>query len=449
MSQKTFHGGVSLPEHKEFTVDKKIRVVPAPSEIILPISQHIGSPNKPLVKEGDNVKLGQCLARSAAFIASPVHSPVSGRVKAIKDFLNPIYGKRAAFVIENDGKDTPESTVAQGENEKDKKDVLKLSGNEIIETVKNAGIVGFGGAAFPTYVKLSLPEGKRVDTLIVNGAECEPYLTCDHRLMVEKTSEIIKGIHLAAKALEVKNIILAIEENKLSAVFAMEKAVRDFSKKEPERTIKIVILKTKYPQGGEKQLIKAILKKETPPLKLPLDVGVIVQNVGTCFAIYEAVYKNKPVMERCVTFTGSCLRGPGNFLVRLGTTVKDVVDYCGGFTEKPAKMIIGGPMMGVAQYTLDIPIIKGVTGAIFLSKKELEIFEESPCIRCAKCIDLCPVNLVPTDIMRMIKYSRWHYLDELHPVDCIECGSCAYACPARIPLVQYVKLAKTKQLEKK
>ena len=212
--------------------------------------------------------------------------------------------------------------------------------------------------------------------------------------------------------------------------------------------VHIVVLKAKYPQGGEKQLIKAVLKREVPPGKLPMDVAAAVQNVGTCLAVYHAAYEGKPLIERCVTFSGSCLKEPGNFIVRFGTPLKNIVEFCGGFTETPAKIIIGGPMMGITQYRLDIPIIKGVTGVIFLSKKDLELFEESSCIRCAKCVDICPLNLMPTEIMRMVKYSRWHYLGTFHVADCMECGACAYACPSKIPLVQYVKLAKIKALEK-
>ena len=439
---KTFKGGVSLPEHKDLTVDKKIRPIPPPFEMILPLGQHTGAPNKPLVNPGDSVKVGQCIGKAEAFISAPLHSPVSGTVKAIKDIFNPIYGKKPAIIIENNGKDTPVSFIKREDPE-------SLPKEELIAIIKDAGLVGLGGAAFPTHVKMNIPKGKTIDTLIVNGAECEPYLTCDHRLMVERTGEILKGVYLVASILNAKNIFLAIEENKLSAIFAMEKATVQMKKEFHGKQIQIIVLKTKYPQGGEKQLIKAVLKREVPPGKLPLDVGVVVQNAGTCFAIYEAVYKGKPLIERCVTFTGKCLREPGNFTVKIGTPLKDVVGHCGGFTETPAKIIAGGPIMGIAQYSLDIPIIKGITGIVFISKKDLEIYEELPCIRCGKCVDICPVNLMPTDIGRMVKYSRWHYLDELHPSDCMECGACAYICPSRVPLVQYIKLAKIKESERK
>ena len=445
MFKKTFHGGVFLSEHKESTVDKKIKTIPAPEEVILPLTQHTGEPNKPVLSVGDEVKLGQRVGSSEAFISSPVHSPVSGKIKDIRCFFNPIYGKSPAVIIQNDGRDKS-FLFEKLENPEN------LTKEKLIERIKEAGIVGLGGAAFPTHVKLSIPEGRKIDTLIVNGAECEPYLTCDHRLMVENTGKIIKGIHLTAGILEARNIIIAIEENKLSAIFSMQKALKEKTAAMAQRPASVSVLKTKYPQGGEKQLVKVLLGREIPPTKLPLNVGVVVQNVGTCLAIYEAVYEGKPLTKRCVTLTGNCLKEPGNFSVCLGTLLKDAVAYCGGFTEKPEKIIAGGPMMGVSQYSLDVPIIKGITGVIFLSKKEAALYEELPCIRCAKCVDICPVRLVPTDIMRMVKYSRWHYLEDLNPSDCMECGACAYTCPSRTPLVQYIKLAKAKKaalLEKK
>ncbi len=443
MFSKTFRGGVHPAQHKEVTVDKRIKAVPAPPEIILPLTQHIGAPNEPLLGPGDTVKLGQRIAGSESFISAPVHSSVSGKIKTIQNFFNPVYGKAPAAFIENDGRN--EAVPFQA-----RENPLALPKEKLISIVREAGIVGLGGAAFPTHVKLKLPEGKNADSLIANGAECEPYLTCDHRLMVERTDKIIKGIYLAAGILGVKNIFLAVEQNKLSAVFAIEKAVREITRKSSHSIpLRIKVLKTKYPQGGEKQLVKAILGREVPPGKLPLDVGAVVQNVGTCLALYEAVYDGKPLIERCITLSGSCLREPGNFIVRLGTPLRDAVKFCGGFTEPPAKVIVGGPMMGIAQYTLDIPIVKGTTGVVFLSKKETEIPEELSCVRCARCVDICPVNLLPTEIMRMVKYSRWHRTEELHPSDCIECGACAYACLSKIPLVQYIKLAKQKELKKK
>lgn len=439
MPIKTFRGGVFLEEHKESTVLKKIKAIPAPPELILPVRQHLGSPSVPIVQAGDAVKLGQLVAEPGTFISSSLHSPVSGTIKSIKNFFNPVYGKSPAFVIENDKKDEPFLSGSRT-------DIENLSNEELIEIIKKAGIVGMGGAAFPTHVKLSVPKGKKIDSFIANGAECEPYLTSDYRLMVEKTEQILKGIKLAAKIVSASNIIIAIEENKLGAVLAMEKALKNL-RKDPSTQIKIVVLKTKYPQGGEKQLINATLKREVPPGKLPFDIGVVVQNVGTCFAIYEAICEGKPLIERCVTFTGDAIKESGNFLVRLGTPLNYIIDYLGGTVGEVAKIITGGPMMGIAQYSPEIPIMKGITGVLFLSKKRAGLFEESPCIRCAKCIDICPLNLMPTEVMRMVKYSKWHRLDEFCSTDCMECGACTYLCPSKIPLTQYMKLAKAKAME--
>jgi electron transport complex protein RnfC len=438
---KTFRGGVALSESKELTVDKKIKPAPAPPEVIIPLGQHIGTPNRPLVKTGDRVKVGQCIGRAEAHVSCPVHASVAGTVKTIGDFPNPVYGKRPAVVITNDMTDESVSFAVHEE-------IDGLSREELIAIVKDAGIAGLGGAAFPTHVKLNVPKDKGIHTLVVNGAECEPYLTGDHRLMIEKTQEVQKGIDVVARITGVNKIILAIEENKLSAVFAMQKETAQ-KKRAYRADIQVVILKTKYPQGGEKQLIKAIFGKEVPPGKLPLDVGLVVQNVGTCYAVCRAVYAGEPLYERCVTFTGTCLKEPGNYAVRIGTTLRHVVESCGGFTGECAKVIAGGPMMGITQYSLDVPVMKGVTGVLFLSRRDAALFEESACIRCGRCVDVCPVRLLPTEIMRMVKYERWHYTDELYPSDCMECGACTYACPARIPLVQYVKLAKRKALERK
>ena len=442
MVTKTFPGGVHLSENKELTVEKKIKEISTPKVITIPISQHIGAPNEPKVKIGDKVLVGQKIGEAKAFVSAPVHASVSGVVKEIVNSPDPVRGKAPAVMIENDEKLDSEQFITRSNPE-------ILSKEELLNIVKDAGIVGMGGATFPTHVKLNIPESKKVDTLIVNGAECEPYLTCDHRLMADKTSDILKGVAIIARIINAKKIFIAIEENKLSAIFAMEKAISKIKSISGNILINVVTLKTKYPQGGEKQLIKAILKKEVPPGKLPLDIGIVVQNVGTCFAIYEAVYKGKPLIERCLTLTGDCLNEPGNVLVKIGTPIKDVVNAAGGFKEKPVKIISGGPMMGIAQYSLDAPVTKGTTGIVFLSKKEIKLYEETPCIRCAKCVDICPINMIPTDIMRMVKYSRWHYIDKLNPTDCMECGSCAYTCPSRIPLVQYIKLAKIKSMEKK
>lgn len=433
---KTFSGGIHPDASKEPTVDKRISPAPLPKRVSIPLLQNTGNPAKVQVKAGDTLLKGQLIGDAESFISSRVHASISGKVIAVEEYINPIYGKTECVFIESDGKDAPYPYKAAPKAIKD------LSREDIIDIIKDAGIVGLGGGAFPTHVKLIAAEKKEKYSLIINGAECEPYLTSDHRLMIEKTQEILKGVELLAKASNAENVYIAIEENKLSAIFAMERAIERL-------TTKIVRLKTKYPQGGEKQLIKAVLNREVPPGKLPLHVGCVVQNVATAYAVYEAVIEGKPLIERCVTLTGSCLRKPGNFLIRIGSILGDVVEECcSGFIRKCSKIILGGPMMGVAHYSLDIPIIKGINGVVFLSEEETEVSEESPCIRCSKCVDVCPVNLIPTDIARAVKKQKKPFLEELNVFDCIECGACSFACPARVPLVQYIKLAKAQMQEK-
>ena len=319
----------------------------------------------------------------------------------------------------------------------------------LIEKVKTFGIVGMGGAAFPTHVKLSIPEGKKIETLIINGAECEPFLTCDHTAMTKRTEGVLKGIELLVRVLKPKKVYIAIEDNKKASMFAFQK----IKKKTTNRVVAdigLVEVKTKYPQGGEKQLIKAISGKEVPPGKLPLDIGFMVQNVGTCYALYEAIYFDKPLIERIVTISGDCMHHMGNYLMKVGTTIKDVMEnYELEIFREPKKILIGGPMMGFAQPHSDVPVLKSTSGILFLSEDTAKIFEESNCIKCAKCVDVCPTRLVPTEIMKNVKNKDWREVENLYISDCMECGSCTYICPARIPLVQYIKegkaqIAKTK-----
>lgn len=429
---KTFPGGTHPQTSKRLTRDRSIISCLIPKIVSVPLLENTGRPAKCTVKAGDIVLKGQLIGEIDSFISARVHSPVSGKVIKIESSVNPVYGRSDCVVIENDFKEEAAFKAPQDKN------FENLSGENIIEAIKNAGIVGLGGAAFPTHVKLLGAKEKNKYSLIINGAECEPYLTCDHRIMIEKPNEVIKGIELLARAVEAKDVYLAIENNKQDAVKAMEGKLQAAGCR-----LQIIRLKTKYPQGGEKQLIKAILNREVPPGKLPLDVGCIVQNVGTAYAAYEAIYHNKPLIERCVTLTGSCLNEAGNFNVRIGTSLREAVEGCSkGFKEEPEKLILGGPMMGIAHYSLDIPIIKGITGVIFLSKKEVEILEEMPCIRCGRCVDVCPVNLLPTQIKRAVKRNDKAQLEELNVCDCMECGACSYECASRIPLVQYIKLGK-------
>ncbi|MCM8758089.1 MAG: electron transport complex subunit RsxC [Candidatus Omnitrophica bacterium] len=401
-----------------------------PSTVYIPLIQHTGKPTLPLVKAGDYVFLGQKIADIEANITAPVHSSVSGKIKAIQTYHHPTLGGATAIVVENDGQDKTERLPLKEE------EVKNLTSKELRLKIREAGIVGLGGAGFPTYVKLNPP--KPVDTLIVNGAECEPYLTGDFRLMLEKTGQIIKGIELIARCLEVKNIYIAIEDNKPEAIRAFEKEL----KSSPITHYKLHILKSYYPQGGEKQLIKNILKKEVPSGGLPFDVGVVVHNVATCFAIYEAVYLNKPLYERVITVSGSCLTNPKNILARIGTPIRDLIDFCGPLKERPRKIVLGGPMMGVAQYTDEVPLIKTTTGVIVFGENEVLSLEESFCIRCGRCVKYCPVGLMPAILSLSSQSQNWQLAKEYNVFDCIECGLCGYVCPAKRNMVQYIKSAK-------
>jgi len=434
MKTFTFRGGVHPQYHKDISIAEPLREAPLLHIAVVPLSQHIGAANEPLVKKGDYVEEGEKLGEASSFISSPVHSPIYGKVLDIKKTFHPVLGPAMSVFIERDESKEPRKYP--------ERDVEELSPQQLIEKVKNAGIVGMGGASFPTHVKLSVPEGKKIETLIINGAECEPYLTCDHVIMTRKTQEILKGIELVIKILEPKNTYIAIEDNKKAAFFAFQKAIKESTHKAISR-IQVILLKTKYPQGGEKQLIKAISGREVPPGGLPLDIGFLVQNAGTIYAVYEAVYFDKPLIERIVTISGDCLSRPGNYFVRIGATVKDIVEQYGvELYKEPKKIIFGGPMMGITQPQMDAPILKSTSGILFLSERAARTFEEGECIKCARCVDVCPVRLVPTEIMKNVKKEYWHKLDKLYVTDCMECGACTYYCPARIPLVQYIKEAK-------
>jgi electron transport complex protein RnfC len=441
-----FYGGVHPPGSKTLTSDRPIKKAFIPKRVTTPLSQHTGSPADPSVAVGDSVKVGSLIGRATGFVSSPVHASISGKVARIAYSATPTSARVLSIIIESQDEDQDFKPAPRA-------NIESLSKEELLNIIKDAGIVGLGGAAFPAHVKLSPPKEKRIDSVILNGAECEPYLTCDHRLMMEKTTEILKGLEIIIKVLEAKDAYIAIEDNKLSAIYAMEKALagsegrglRDAAKiHHPSPRIKVVPLKTKYPQGAEKQVIKAVLDRDVPAGGLPMDVDCVVQNVGTAFAIYEAVCLGKPLIERCITITGSCVKEPMNIWVRIGTVLSDLETFLGGFAKEPAKVIVGGPMMGLAQYTLDIPVIKGTSGVVFLSKDEVERFEESVCIRCGKCLEACPMGLAPTTLMHRVKKENFEEAKELGVQNCYECGACAYACPAKIPLLDYMKFGKSK-----
>ncbi|MFH1836958.1 MAG: electron transport complex subunit RsxC [Candidatus Omnitrophota bacterium] len=434
MERLTFPGGIHPEYHKNISVSEPLREPDLPDSVVIPLSQHIGAPNTPLVKKGDIVEEGDAIGKSESFISSPVHASVSGKVTEIKKAFHPVLGPTESVFIERD-------------KDKEKKiyktqDADDLTVKQLIEKIRESGVVGMGGASFPTHVKMSVPEGKKIDTLIINGAECEPYLTCDHSLMNRKPEGILKGIEILIKILNPKEVYIAIEDNKKSSIFSFSKAIKN-APYGIISTVKVKLLETKYPQGGEKQLIKAITGKEVPPGGLPLDIGFLVQNIGTVYAIYEAVHYDKPLIERIVTISGDCLHRPGNYRIRIGTTLKDIIDHYGiEMYKDPGKIIFGGPMMGITQPELTVPVLKSTSGILFLSDKTARVHEEGQCVKCAKCVDVCPVRLIPTDIMKNAKKRYWDRMEKLYVSDCMECGACAYSCPARIPLVQYIKEGK-------
>ncbi|MFH1398106.1 MAG: electron transport complex subunit RsxC [Candidatus Omnitrophota bacterium] len=428
---------VRLTENKDRTKNITTQPAPSPSKVYIPLSQHIGKPCLPLVKIGEEVTLGQKIADVQAQVYAPIHSSVSGTVIDIKNWPHPTLGRSQAIVIENNFKDLSDTKAPGHQDTGHRAPSLldQLTPQQIRDIIFEAGIVGMGGAGFPTHIKLNPP--KQIETLIINAAECEPYLSADYSLMIEKTQEILLGIELTAKCLGVKNMYIAIEDNK-------PEAIDKFTAHSSQFTVKV--LKSAYPQGSEKQLIKNILGKEIPRNKLPFDLGVIIQNIATVFAIYEAVYLKKPLYERVITVTGSCLTSPKNILTRIGTPIKNLIDFCVPVKEKPAKIIIGGPMMGITQYTDTVPAIKTTSGVILLNEKEAKPYEEDFCIRCGACIRECPMGLMPCLINLASEKQLWEQTKLNGALDCIECGICSFVCPANRNLVQSIKRAKKELL---
>jgi len=432
MLKVTFQaGGVHPPENKFLTEHKPIEKAKLPKRVVIPLIQHIGAPAKAIVNIGDRVKKGQVVAEAGGFVSVPVHSSISGKVSAIGDFPHPFGKNLPAIVIENDNKEEWDESV------KPSKDIYRLFPDEIRVIIRDAGIVGMGGAGFPTHIKITPPKEKDIEILILNGVECEPYLTTDDRLMVEETKRVVKGFEILMKCLEVLQGYIGVEANKPEAIIK----VREELKKVPNATL--IELKVKYPQGAEKQLIKAITDREVPSGGLPMDVGVLVQNVGTAAAVYDAIVNGIPLIERVLTVSGKGIKEPKNLLVRIGTLFSDLIEECGGLTGDVAKVVMGGPMMGLAQYSLDVPVIKGTSGILCLTKDEIELEERSNCIRCGQCIESCPIKLMPTTIAAFSEYKRFNDAEDYNALDCIECGCCSYTCPAKIPLVHLIRSAKT------
>lgn len=425
-----FFGGVHPAEHKDLTERKAtVPLAEAPAQVIIPMSMHLGAPCKAVVSVGDEVKVGQIIGETTG-LGAPIHASVSGKVVAVEPRPFGNGGEMVSVVIENDFRDTPDPAIQHRNN------VDALTGEEIIEIVKNAGITGMGGAGFPTHVKISSAVGK-ADTIIINGAECEPYITADHRLMLEQGEKIIGGVRFIMKALQLSHAYIGIEDNKMDAVNHLKELVGG------AKDITVEALRTRYPQGAEKQLIQRITGREVPPGKLPADVGCCVFNAATTAAIYDAVALGLPVYQRAITITGGAVKNPVNLIAPVGTPFSHLIEEAGGFDGTPARVISGGPMMGFAQYDLSVTMGKASNCILCLSKDEMPKTSPNPtCIRCARCVNVCPMHLTPLFMNMYAKARRWSETEELRLMDCMECGSCQYICPARIPLVQQFRTAK-------
>lgn len=437
MGVLTFKQGIHPEYNKQLSKDKPFKKAKRPETVVIPLQQHIGAPCKPLVKKGDHVDLGQKIGDSDSFVSAPVHASVSGVIKEIKKVLTPVGKKADAIIIEADEEDS----LAEGI--KPRGDLAELTPGDIKDIVHEAGIVGMGGAMFPTHVKLAVPDGKKVDYIILNGAECEPYLTVDHRMMIERPGDIVFGLKVLMKATGAKNGIIGIEENKPEAIEAMRQAVLS------EEGLELKVLATKYPQGGEKMLIKAILDREVPAGGLPLDVGVVVNNISTAVAVRDAIKEGMPLVERSVTVTGRGIKEPVNLIYRIGTAVSELIAEAGGFVGNPGKVILGGPMTGFAQTVIDLPAVKGTSGVLVLPEEEVEDFEPAPCIKCARCVDVCPQFLMPVNLANYTQHEMFEELEKYQILNCIECGSCSFICPAKRPLMQYIKMGKAEVIARK
>ena len=432
MGSAVFKGGVHPDYHKELTATMAVMPMKAPSTVVIPLQQHIGAPCEPLdgIEVGAQVKKGQKIADSSGFVSAPIHASVSGTIKAIGPYDHPLGRPVTAITIESDGQDAWDESIKPAGN------IESLTPEDLRKIIREAGIVGLGGATFPAHVKLSPPPEKKIDYVVINGAECEPYLTADHRVMLEMPEEIVYGLKVMIKALGAEKGVIGIEDNKADAIKVMEQAISG------EDNLSVAHLHTKYPQGAEKMLIQVTTGRKVPSGGLPLDIGVVNHNVGTAVAITKAIREGKPLIERVVTVTGAGVNKPSNLLVRVGTLVSEVIEACGGLKENTRKLITGGPMMGMAQPHANIPVIKGTSGILALTDEDVYISESSPCIRCAKCVDGCPVQLLPVSIAQASENGLFRKAEKLHAMDCFECGCCSYVCPSKIPLTQWIRIAK-------
>lgn len=434
---KTFKIGGVHPSENKLSATRPIKAAGLPKQAVFSLYQHIGAPAKPVVAKGDTVKVGTLLAEADGFVSAPIYSSVSGKVTKIDAIVDASGYRRPAIFVDVEG-DEWEESIDRSETLVRLQDRPELKAQDIVNKIKEAGIVGMGGATFPCHVKLSPPPGTKAECVIINAVECEPYLTADHRLMLERPEQILVGVDLIMKAVGVEKGYVAIENNKPDAIRLMQEKAAAYPH------IEVVPLTVKYPQGGEKQLIAAVIGREVPaPPAIPIHVGAVVQNVGTAYAIYEAVMKNKPLFERIITVTGKSVKEPSNFLARIGTPMSQLLEECGGLPDDAGKVIGGGPMMGKALMHLDIPVCKGSSGLLVMSGKDARRGEIQPCIRCAKCVSACPMGLEPYLLATLSSHKDWEAAESNDVVSCIECGSCQFTCPSNRPLLDYIRTGKS------
>ena len=437
MNIRTFRIGGVHPEENKLSHDIATVAAPLPKQAVFPLSQHIGAPAKAVVAKGDKVKVGTLIAEAGGFVSAPVYSSVSGTVAKIDTIIDATGYQKPVIIINVEG-DEWEESIDRSDKLETLADHPELTPEEIVERIKNAGVTGMGGAGFPTFIKLCPPPGAKAECVIINAVECEPYITADFRLMMEHADEILVGLDLLMKAAKVDKGYIGIETNKPEAIALLtEKTAND-------PRIEVVPLKQRYPQGGEKQLVDAVIRRQVPaPPAIPVNVGAIVQNVGTAYAVYEAVMKNKPLFERYTTVTGKLLAHPGNFLVRMGTPMRVLIDLCGGMPEGDNKVLAGGPMMGKALMNIDVPVCKGTNSVTILSGDDAVRMEPDPCIRCAKCVGACPMGLEPYLLATASAKHMWDKVEQEDIVSCIECGSCQFTCPSHRPILDNIRLGKS------
>ena len=437
MKIRTFRIGGIHPEENKLTHEVLTQVAPLPKQAVFPLSQHIGAPAKPVVAKGDVVKVGTLLAEAGGFVSAPIYSSVSGKVAKIDSAFDASGYRKPAIIVSVEG-DEWEESIDRSEDLVKIEDRPELTPESIVESIKKAGVTGMGGAGFPTFIKLCPPPGATAECVIINAVECEPYITSDYRLMMEHADEIIVGLQLLMKAAKVEKGYIGIETNKPAAIELLtQKAAAD-------PRIEVVPLKQRYPQGGEKQLVDAVIRRQVPaPPAIPVNVGAIVQNVGTAFAVYQAVMKNKPLFERYTTVTGKKLSKPGNYLVRMGTPMRDLIEICGGMPDDDNKLLAGGPMMGRALTTDEVPVCKGTNSITILSGSDARRKPADPCIRCGKCVNVCPMGLEPYLLATLSAKKMWERAEAEDVVSCIECGSCQFTCPSHRPILDNIRNGKS------